>query len=74
MRRRILAVTDESFERATIVVMCSSAAAIVAAIMLGYVARYDFGLSREQISNPRRNRRGRYRSAYRSRVLRQKIE
>jgi hypothetical protein len=45
-------VTDESFERATIVVMCSSAAAIVAAIMLGYVARYDFGLSREQIRTP----------------------
>ena len=33
-------------------VMCSSAAAIVAAIMLGYVARYDFGLSREQIRTP----------------------
>lgn len=44
--------TEESFERATIVVMCSSAAAIVTAIMLGYVAHYDFGLSRGQIRTP----------------------
>jgi hypothetical protein len=44
--------TDESFERTTIVVMCSGAAAIVAAIMLGYIAHYNYGLSREQIRNP----------------------
>lgn len=48
----ILAVTDENFERTTIAVMCSSAAAVGAAIMLGYVAHYDFGLSRKQIRTP----------------------
>jgi hypothetical protein len=44
--------TDDRFERITIVVMCSGAAAFLVAATLGYIAHYDFGLSRQEIRIP----------------------
>ena len=43
--------TEDRFERITIVGLASGAGAFVAAVMLGYIAHYDFGLSRDAIRN-----------------------
>ena len=44
--------TDDGFERTVILVISSGAGAVLAAATLGYIAHYDFGLSREAIRIP----------------------
>jgi predicted membrane protein len=43
---------DSSFEKIAAVVLGSGVAAIVAASLMGYIAHYELGLSRQEIRTP----------------------